>query len=288
VSVEAFTWALNVPIGGNAKVILLGLANHAHPDGSEAYPSLETLSKYAHCDRSTARRNVRKLVEEGWASEDGYGPKGQTKYRLAIGGKMPRGANRDGVAFDTPHGVAPVPPEPSLGTVQGSSLSKQGEGEKKTASNPSLIDENVKRDATRGRAREGGLKVRGRKVPQAVAAASTLALDGWNTRTGQTLRPLKGSGKPSEALSRIVGAMTDFPEVVELWPRMMDAALSAPWWTDEQPGTGVVFGPNVVERYIQQAQAPIPAGGRSRLRIVGGREVVDWDAVANDLEARGM
>jgi hypothetical protein len=90
VSVEAFTWALNVPIGGNAKVILLGLANHAHPDGSEAYPSLETLSKYAHCDRSTARRNVRKLVEEGWASEDGYGPKGQTKYRLAIGGKMPR------------------------------------------------------------------------------------------------------------------------------------------------------------------------------------------------------
>jgi hypothetical protein len=84
-SVEAFTWALSVPVGGNAKVVLLGLANHAHPDGSESYPALDTLAGYAHCDRSTARRNVRKLAADGWIVEDGTGPKGQAKYRLAMG-----------------------------------------------------------------------------------------------------------------------------------------------------------------------------------------------------------
>ncbi len=83
-SVEAFSWALTVPVGGNQKVILLGLANHAHPDGTESYPALDTLAGYAHCDRSTARRNVRKLLDGGWISEDGEGPRGTIKYSLSM------------------------------------------------------------------------------------------------------------------------------------------------------------------------------------------------------------
>lgn len=114
-SVEAFTWALSVPVGGNAKVVLLGLANHAHPDGSESYPVLDTLARYAHCDRSTARRNVRKLAADGWIVEDGTGPKGQTKYRLAMGvaerHPVAESAARGGTG--DAGGVAPAPPEPS-------------------------------------------------------------------------------------------------------------------------------------------------------------------------------
>lgn len=83
-SIEAVHWALGVPIGGNAKVVLLGLANHAHPDGSEAYPSLDRLAIYANCDRSTARRNVNRLVELGWIIPDGQGPRRQNCYRLAV------------------------------------------------------------------------------------------------------------------------------------------------------------------------------------------------------------
>lgn len=115
-SVEAFTWALSVPVGGNAKVVLLGLANHAHPDGSESYPVLDTLARYAHCDRSTARRNVRKLAADGWIVEDGTGPKGQTKYRLAMGvaerHPVAESAARGGTG--DAGGVAPAPPEPSI------------------------------------------------------------------------------------------------------------------------------------------------------------------------------
>lgn len=120
-SIEAITWALSAPLGGNQKVLLIGAANHAHPDGSEAYPSLDTLARYACCDRSTARRNVRKLVADGWLIEDGLGPKGQTKYRLpldadpvglqnATGGNQPQG----GLQNTPSGGGTATPPEPSL------------------------------------------------------------------------------------------------------------------------------------------------------------------------------
>lgn len=126
-SVEAVGWALNAPLGGNAKIMLLGMANHAHADGTEAYPSLDTLARYGNCDRSTARRNVRKLVEEGWLIEDGAGPQGQAKYILALergegggktprGGKMPRGGKTppEGVASEPEGGGIALPPEPSI------------------------------------------------------------------------------------------------------------------------------------------------------------------------------
>lgn len=120
-SVEAFTWALSVPVGGNQKVVLLGLANHAHPDGTESYPALDTLATYAACDRSTARRNLRKLVEDGWVVEDGLGPRGQGKYRLLMkdsptvgGGKVPPVASEpQGGGTGASEGVAAAPPEPT-------------------------------------------------------------------------------------------------------------------------------------------------------------------------------
>jgi hypothetical protein len=111
-SVEAVAWALRVPVGGNAKVVLLGIANHAHHDGTEAYPSLQTLADYACCDRSTAKRHVAKLAEAGWIIKDGVGPVGQSKWRLPIGGVQ--SASPQGVAAVYPSPVAAVPPEPSI------------------------------------------------------------------------------------------------------------------------------------------------------------------------------
>lgn len=114
------TWALGVPVGGNLKVVLLGIANHAHPDGTEAYPALDTLAEYACCDRSTARRNQRKLIEGGWIVEDGLGPKGQHRFRLPLD-RNPRGGGKTQRVAPAPErggtgaqgGVAPVPPKPS-------------------------------------------------------------------------------------------------------------------------------------------------------------------------------
>lgn len=121
-SIEAVGWALSVPLGGNEKIMLMGLANHAHPDGTESYPALDTLASYGNCDRSTARRNVRKLVKKGWAIEDGLGPRGQTKYRLPLwrvggeggGDSPPVAPGTDGGGDSGPEGVASSPPKPSI------------------------------------------------------------------------------------------------------------------------------------------------------------------------------
>lgn len=120
-SVEAVAWALTVPVGSNQKVVLIGLANHAHPDGSNTYPSLDKLAEYAACDRSTARRNVRKLLEGGWIIEDGNGPMGTVKYRLSMTEIEGVAERHRGVALapegggsGAPEGVAPMPPEPPI------------------------------------------------------------------------------------------------------------------------------------------------------------------------------
>ena len=57
-SVEAISWALNlapVPAGRGGqpssacKFVLVGLANHAGPDGTGAFPSVATLVRYTGC-----------------------------------------------------------------------------------------------------------------------------------------------------------------------------------------------------------------------------------------------
>lgn len=114
-SVEAITWALRVPIGGTAKVVLIGLANHAHPDGSNAYPAVDTLAEYACCDRRSVQRNLRKLEAEGWIAEDGASRQGTKCYQLALGGGiLPRAASASqGGGTGVAEGAALASPEPS-------------------------------------------------------------------------------------------------------------------------------------------------------------------------------
>lgn len=131
-SIEAVAWALRVPVGGSRKVVLIGLANHAHPDGTDAYPSLDTLATYAHCERSTARRAVNSLEAAGWIVAAGTGPHGTRRFRLRLdrrehepppregGGKTPpvdgtpMAPATGGGSTGARRGVAPTPPEPSI------------------------------------------------------------------------------------------------------------------------------------------------------------------------------
>lgn len=83
-SVEAMGHTLYAPVGGNLKVILLGLANHARPDGTGAYPCMETLAKYTNTDRRACQRNMRKLEAEGYIEREGKGPKGQHSWRICL------------------------------------------------------------------------------------------------------------------------------------------------------------------------------------------------------------
>jgi hypothetical protein len=144
------------------------------------------------------------------------------------------------------------------------------------------------------RATESAKVVRysGRAVPPAVAVAAERAVAAWGDATGQRLRFLDARGKLTQSASRIVGAMLSYPEVVELWQPMIARALASPWWSDDRPGVGVVFGPNVVERSLAAAQAPaIAAMGPNVHAIRPPRRAIHsqaamWDAMAVELEAR--
>ncbi len=73
-SVEAISWALNLaPVprdpGGKrnpaCKAVLVGLANHAGPDGTEAFPSVRTLVRYTDLSERTVRTALDRLEADG-------------------------------------------------------------------------------------------------------------------------------------------------------------------------------------------------------------------------------
>ena len=73
-SVEAISWALNLaPVpadrGGQpssaCKFVLVGLANHAGPDGAGAFPSAATLVRYTGLSERTVRTCLDRLEAEG-------------------------------------------------------------------------------------------------------------------------------------------------------------------------------------------------------------------------------
>jgi Helix-turn-helix domain len=74
VSVEAISWALNLPPvpagqGGQpssaCKFVLVGLANHAGPDGTAAFPSVATLVRYTGLSERTVRTCLDRLEADG-------------------------------------------------------------------------------------------------------------------------------------------------------------------------------------------------------------------------------
>lgn len=97
----------------------------------------------------------------------------------------------------------------------------------------------------------------GQRVPATLLQDAAHAVEYFGQATGQVLRPFTASGKKTEALSRVLTAMRDFPEVRTIYRRMIDAAVRDPWW-DGLPGTGVVFGPGKVQEYIQLAEGRQP------------------------------
>lgn len=70
-SIEAITWALNtapIPTGRNAStltVVLVGLANHADPEGRNAFPAVATLVRYTRLSERSVQYALRSLQDLG-------------------------------------------------------------------------------------------------------------------------------------------------------------------------------------------------------------------------------
>lgn len=65
---QATTWALReAPVGGDttARLLLVALADRAHPDGSAAWPSVRTLTKELQISERTIRRKLAEMEKAG-------------------------------------------------------------------------------------------------------------------------------------------------------------------------------------------------------------------------------
>lgn len=268
-SVEAMAWALRVPIGGNGKVVLLGLANHADPDGSEAWPCVDTLSTYACCDRRTVQRHLRQLEVDGWITPTGVHYIGGRRdrmtsvYTLAITGRQEDApsarsgmGDANGAASVTarggtsvPHGAALAPPEPSLVEPP-----IEPPDEPPTA-----------RERAGVRQVAPVWKYRGKTVPQPLREVALACLAAFNAAAGEQLPALrKSNGEPSDHLKRITGAVLDHPELTaDDWRVVVERNFQAPWWDSGSVGVGVIFGPAVVDRAIQCDGMPRGRGSQS-------------------------
>jgi hypothetical protein len=69
-SIEAQAWAIARRVGdATRKLILWGLANHAHKDGRNAWAGVELLAEYAECSERTVQRHTVKLLDMGLIRE---------------------------------------------------------------------------------------------------------------------------------------------------------------------------------------------------------------------------
>ena len=113
-SVQALSWVLEQsPARGTDRLVLLSLANHAHPDGSHAWPAVATIAREAGVSERSAQRALRSLEELGAIEPDGRAPDERLRpdrrpvmYRVL----MPRGDTADtplvsdGVTTTAPRG----------------------------------------------------------------------------------------------------------------------------------------------------------------------------------------
>jgi DNA-binding transcriptional ArsR family regulator len=98
VSKEAVKWAMDdAPMlltskgkpDSTARHVLQVLAEHAHKDGSNAYPTLRRLRYRTGYDRSTVQRALRRLTDAHLITATGVTEFGVTIYRLALSKRRP-------------------------------------------------------------------------------------------------------------------------------------------------------------------------------------------------------
>lgn len=276
-SAQAYSWACRqTGMRPGAKLLLAMIANHADKSGV-SYPGRNTLAEECCYRPASVTDNMAQLIEGGWLArlERRRANGSKTSDWLVLGpAAVDRGDMTDADPQEYPAEIAEIACRKS-GSVsvpeqEGSgSVSHAGQvrfsGGPETSVEPTTSQGTAERqeqpETTNGfldaqlvaREKKSATRLFGKVVPASLVADALAALDFYCDRTGQRIKPYTARGKPSEALTRIMRAMTDHPEVRTLYRRMIDRCLAAPWWNGE-PHVGVIFGPGVVEQSIVKAR----------------------------------
>lgn len=260
-------WAFEVLAGGpGPKAVLSCLAMMADANTGRCEAKIATIAKGTEIADRTVSKHLRSLADAGLIARreqrraDG-GRRGDEFLLLAPSvAEWPDGTpvqDRQGA----PAAVAATPTQPDAGaSPRPEGRQELPPGDSRPGNAPS-------------RAR---VRFRNRDVPRRFVEAAEEALAYFGERTSQAIQPYDGTGAASTSLKRVVGAMVSYPVVADEWRQMVDACLADPWWRDDRPGVGVVFGPNVVEQSIEKGRGGPP---RNRSRS-GGPSAADFAELA--------
>lgn len=120
VRASAWVWEHSTVEHRGDLLVLLALADHAHDDGSAAYPSVETLARKARLSRRGTFEALKRLKRIGAISPEGHGPRGTVSYRINMVQPMHGAATAPvqpgaaGGAVTSTQGVNPTAPEPPI------------------------------------------------------------------------------------------------------------------------------------------------------------------------------
>lgn len=247
---EIARWVRTRPVKPDQKLILMLVFDYAgqQEDGSwAAWPGLEQLREDSgYTSVATVRKRLVELEKLGLVKrEPRVGRNGrQTSNRIVLLAPA-----------DTVEG-APAGAGEALHVERGEALPLERVTPLKLQKEALFPDGQSAQSAeittTQGKMTVIPMTYERRPVPLPVVVDAVSALDYWNCCTGQSYRPYDGTGAPTASLRVIVGAMLKFPEVRRSYQDMVTVALRRPWWKDDAPDTGVVFGPNVVQRVLQR------------------------------------
>ena len=98
---------------GSGLLLLLAIGDHAHDDGTGAYPSVKTLAEKVRMSERSVHYLIKRLVASGELGVDSAaGPKGCNLFRV----QMAEGVQTSvgGGANQRMQGVQPIAPEPSI------------------------------------------------------------------------------------------------------------------------------------------------------------------------------
>jgi hypothetical protein len=104
---------------GSALLLMVILANYAHDDGTYAFPSVATMTRYTRLTRRNVQLLLRKLEESGELAEMGIHNSGTVIYRLVL-----PALSKGGVKFTPPkkQGAKPASDGGDQGITGGASL----------------------------------------------------------------------------------------------------------------------------------------------------------------------
>lgn len=273
-SARAVDWALGLDLPATKKLLLVTISWIADDTGV-TWRGQDTIGARLGKDGRWVREHLGALAEVGYVTRfRRHTAQGRRTSDLLVV-NMPREHDLDLSAYSGIVGDRePTDREPTGGNPPGCEADLPAGFARSTGGNPppnnkeinKLSETDVSEVALAGDDVPSSMSFRGKRVPKPIIETASRSVRYFAARTDQTLRVVDGMGRPSRSLTLVVGAMLAHPDLAEpeFAKRTINFALEAPWWKDEwPPGVGVIFGPNVVERMVEQAkrdEPPAPKG----------------------------